>query len=184
MPTLSHEKEIIIDLAPGVKLELVLIPAGEFQMGSPDSDEDDGDDELRPQHRVRITRPFYLGKYLVTQEQWGAVMGSNGISKSPSSHGLEGDLRPASSSVCAICLALVLRGPLGDPGIGFVVCVLIYHASPAVVFDYPVINTTLKTMLECLIERAPVLFGDLGYCPLLPVSYLDYYLCEHRISVC
>jgi formylglycine-generating enzyme required for sulfatase activity len=26
---------------------------------------------------VRITKPFYLGKYLVTQEQWGAVMGNN-----------------------------------------------------------------------------------------------------------
>ena len=24
----------------------------------------------KPQHRVRITKPFYLGKYLVTQEQW------------------------------------------------------------------------------------------------------------------
>ena len=32
---------------------------------------------LRPIHKVRITKPFYLGKYLVTQEQWEAVMGSN-----------------------------------------------------------------------------------------------------------
>ena len=31
----------------------------------------------KPQHRVRITKPFYLGKYLVTQEQWEAAMGSN-----------------------------------------------------------------------------------------------------------
>ncbi|MGO8690431.1 MAG: formylglycine-generating enzyme family protein [Thermoguttaceae bacterium] len=59
----------------GVKLELVLIPAGEFLMGSPDSDNDAGNDE-KPQHRVRITKPFYLGKYLVTQEQWQAVMGN------------------------------------------------------------------------------------------------------------
>ncbi|MGO9115763.1 MAG: SUMF1/EgtB/PvdO family nonheme iron enzyme [Thermoguttaceae bacterium] len=29
----------------------------------------------QPQHRVRITKPFYLGKYPVTQEQWEAVMG-------------------------------------------------------------------------------------------------------------
>ena len=26
---------------------------------------------------MRITKPFYLGKYLVTQEQWEAVMGNN-----------------------------------------------------------------------------------------------------------
>jgi formylglycine-generating enzyme required for sulfatase activity len=55
---------------------MVLIPAGEFMMGSPDSDKGAGDDE-KPQHRVRITRPFYLGKYPVTQEQWQAVMESN-----------------------------------------------------------------------------------------------------------
>ena len=60
----------------GRKLEMVLIPAGEFMMGSPDSDKDAAADE-KPQHRVRITKPFYLGKYPVTQEQWKAVMGSN-----------------------------------------------------------------------------------------------------------
>ena len=65
-----------MDLGNGVKLEMVLIPAGEFLMGSPDSDKDAEPDE-KPQHRVRITRPFYLGKYLVTQEQWEAVMGNN-----------------------------------------------------------------------------------------------------------
>ena len=65
-----------MDLGSGVKLEMVLIPAGEFLMGSPDSDNDASSDE-KPQHRVRITKPFYLGKYLVTQEQWEAVMGNN-----------------------------------------------------------------------------------------------------------
>ncbi len=69
-------KELAIDLGGVVKLEMVLIPAGEFLMGSPDSDKDAQGWE-KPQHRVRITKPFYLGKYLVTQEQWGAVMGSN-----------------------------------------------------------------------------------------------------------
>ena len=43
-------------------IELVLIPAGEFQMGSYEG----VDDEL-PVHRVRITEPFYMGKYEVTQ---------------------------------------------------------------------------------------------------------------------
>jgi len=74
--TKSQPKELTVDLGKGIKLEMVLIPAGEFLMGSPDSDKSGRADE-RPQHRVRITRPFYLGKYLVTQEQWQAVMGNN-----------------------------------------------------------------------------------------------------------
>jgi formylglycine-generating enzyme required for sulfatase activity len=45
-------------------------------MGSPDSDRSASNDE-KPQHRVRITQPFYIGKYPVTQEQWTAVMGNN-----------------------------------------------------------------------------------------------------------
>ena len=53
-------------------MELVLIPAGEFQMGSNNRN---GDEE--PAHSVRISRPFYLSKYEVTQGQWQAVMGSN-----------------------------------------------------------------------------------------------------------
>jgi formylglycine-generating enzyme required for sulfatase activity len=75
-PTKLLDKEIAVDLGGGVKLEMVLIPAGDFLMGSPDSDKDAMGDE-RPQHRVRITKPFYLGKYEVTQEQWEEVMGSN-----------------------------------------------------------------------------------------------------------
>jgi formylglycine-generating enzyme required for sulfatase activity len=65
-----------VELSNGVKLEMVRIPAGEFMMGSPDSDKDAFSQE-KPQHQVRITKPFYLGKYLVTQEQWEAVMGNN-----------------------------------------------------------------------------------------------------------
>ena len=74
--TKEPPKELTVDLGKGVKLELVLIPAGEFLMGSPDTDKDAQPDE-KPQHRVRITKPFYLGKYLVTQEQWQSVMGNN-----------------------------------------------------------------------------------------------------------
>jgi formylglycine-generating enzyme required for sulfatase activity len=53
-------------------MQFVLIPAGEFQMGS-----NGGDVDERPVHRVRISEPFYLGKYEVTQAQWKAVMGTN-----------------------------------------------------------------------------------------------------------
>ncbi len=35
-----------------------------------------GDDE-KPVHKVTLTKPFYIGKYKVTQPQWEALMGSN-----------------------------------------------------------------------------------------------------------
>ncbi len=56
-------------------MEFVLIQAGEFMMGSTDSDQDAQADE-KPQHKVQITKPFYLGKYEVTQAEWKAVMGT------------------------------------------------------------------------------------------------------------
>jgi formylglycine-generating enzyme required for sulfatase activity len=59
-----------------VGMKLVLVPAGEFLMGSPDSDKAASADE-KPPHRVRITRPFYLGMYEVTQGQYRAVTGEN-----------------------------------------------------------------------------------------------------------
>jgi formylglycine-generating enzyme required for sulfatase activity len=59
-----------------IGMKLVLIPAGEFVMGSPDSDKDAQEDE-KPQHRVRITRPFYLGATEVTQGQYRAVTGQS-----------------------------------------------------------------------------------------------------------
>ncbi len=55
--TKSPPKELTVDLGKGIKLEMVLIPAGEFMMGSPDSDKDALPRE-KPQHRVRITKPF------------------------------------------------------------------------------------------------------------------------------
>jgi formylglycine-generating enzyme required for sulfatase activity len=64
-----------VDLSKGVKLEMVLIPAGKFMMGSPASEVGRKDNET--QHEVTLTKPFYMGKYEVTQEQWQAVMGNN-----------------------------------------------------------------------------------------------------------
>ena len=55
-------------------ITLVLIPAGDFVMGS--RFEPPGEDE-RPPHPVRITRPFYLGVYEVTQKQYETIMGKN-----------------------------------------------------------------------------------------------------------
>jgi formylglycine-generating enzyme required for sulfatase activity len=64
------------DLGNGLKMTFVLIPAGEFLMGSP-ADEADRHDDEGPVHRVRISRPFLMGKYEVTQAQWEKVMGKN-----------------------------------------------------------------------------------------------------------
>jgi formylglycine-generating enzyme required for sulfatase activity len=59
-----------------IGMEFVLIPAGTFIMGSPDSDPDAHDRE-KPPHQVTLSQDFYLGKYPVTQAQWEAVMGTN-----------------------------------------------------------------------------------------------------------
>jgi len=88
---MKDEKRLTINLGGGVKMEFVLIPAGEFVMGSPKAEREQALKEAKAQspqyshddirseieHRVRITKPFYLGKYEVTQAQWRAVMGDN-----------------------------------------------------------------------------------------------------------
>ena len=65
----------VIDLGKDVKLEMVLVPAGTFKMGSPANEKARSDDER--QHEVTLTNPYYMGKYEVTQEQWEALMGDN-----------------------------------------------------------------------------------------------------------
>lgn len=68
---------ISLNLPSGAKsLDMVLIPAGTFMMGSPDNEQDREENEV-PQHQVTITKPFYMGKYEVTQAQWEAVMNSD-----------------------------------------------------------------------------------------------------------
>lgn len=57
-------------------MPLVLIPAGEFVMGSPESEEGHAADET--QRRVRIARAFYLGQHEVTVGQFRAFVESTG----------------------------------------------------------------------------------------------------------
>lgn len=61
---------------PITGMEFVWIPAGSFMMGSPE-DEEDRDRNREEQHHVTIAQGFYLGKYLVTQKQWQAIMGNS-----------------------------------------------------------------------------------------------------------
>jgi formylglycine-generating enzyme required for sulfatase activity len=55
-----------------IGMDFVLIPAGTFLMGS-----NDGSNDEKPVHEVRLSKSFYLGKYEVTQGQWQAIMGTN-----------------------------------------------------------------------------------------------------------
>jgi formylglycine-generating enzyme required for sulfatase activity len=86
------EKQVTADLGGGVKIELVLIPAGEFMMGNTHTIEE----ELAlykkydrnaptswfegeyPVHPVRIAKPFYLGKHEVTVGQYRLFVRATG----------------------------------------------------------------------------------------------------------
>jgi formylglycine-generating enzyme required for sulfatase activity len=72
----KSESTKTIQLGNGVTMEFVLIPAGSFYMGSPDSEKDRNSSE-GPIRRVQITKSFYMGKLEVTQDQYMAVIGSN-----------------------------------------------------------------------------------------------------------
>ena len=78
------EKTITIDLPnlpdDAKALEMVLIPAGTFTMGSPE-DECGRSNREWPPHTVTISKPFYMGKYEFTQGQWEAVTEHNPFQK-------------------------------------------------------------------------------------------------------
>jgi formylglycine-generating enzyme len=87
-------KKLSVDLGGGVKMAMTLIPAGEFLMGSGESAEATaafftktyGEDLLtadvfkdeHPRHRVRITKPFYLGTCHVTRGQFRQFVKDSG----------------------------------------------------------------------------------------------------------
>jgi formylglycine-generating enzyme required for sulfatase activity len=57
-------------------MQLLLIPPGEFMMGTPPHAGPPGNTNEQ-YHRVRITRPFYLGVFAVTQAEYEKLMGGN-----------------------------------------------------------------------------------------------------------
>ncbi len=60
------------------QIEMLLVPPGTFDMGCSQGSISYGcTDEERPVHSVTLTKAFYLGRYEVTQAQWGAKIGSN-----------------------------------------------------------------------------------------------------------
>jgi formylglycine-generating enzyme required for sulfatase activity len=73
--------------------EMVVIPAGTFMMGSPDSEVGrliyEG-----PQHKVKIARPFAVSKYEITFDQWDACMKEGGCKDMPKDEGWGRGKRP------------------------------------------------------------------------------------------
>jgi formylglycine-generating enzyme required for sulfatase activity len=71
--------DLTLDLGNGISLKAVLIPAGTFMMGSvPNTSKDNAlhpQPNEMPQHQVTISKPFYMGIYPVTQEQFDAILG-------------------------------------------------------------------------------------------------------------
>lgn len=57
-------------------VETVLIPAGTFIMGSPETEPNRGDDEM--QHQVTISQSFYMGKYEITNKQFAEFLNDIG----------------------------------------------------------------------------------------------------------
>ncbi len=64
-------------LPGGVEMEMVYVEPGSFTMGSPESEAGREKDET--QHRVTLTKGFWIGKYPVTQRQWQALVRANGV---------------------------------------------------------------------------------------------------------
>lgn len=69
--TRTEQAKSLTENLNGVSLEMVLIPAGTFTMGSTKKDYNDHE---KPAHQVTVPA-FYIGKYEITQAQWKAVMG-------------------------------------------------------------------------------------------------------------
>ena len=87
--TLGIPRDLTLDLGNKVLMKLVLIPAGTFFMGSPDTEPNRNLDE-NPQHMVTISTPFYTAACQVTQEQYEQVMGRNPSSFKGATNPVEG----------------------------------------------------------------------------------------------
>lgn len=62
----SNRKEV--EIAPGVKINFVRIPAGEFVMGSYN-----GESDAYPTAKVKIDKPFWMGEMEVTNQQFNVI---------------------------------------------------------------------------------------------------------------
>jgi len=93
-PCCKQAQHFIDSLGGAVELEMVSIPGGKFTMGAPQEELESREDE-RPRHLVTV-KPFFMGKYPITQAQWRAIASlpkiKHDLDPDPSS--FKGDNRP------------------------------------------------------------------------------------------
>jgi formylglycine-generating enzyme required for sulfatase activity len=73
---LREDAKIPKEITNGKGMRFRLIPAGEFTMGAVTADARAGNDE-KPRHNVRISKPFYISAFEITQSQFESVTGNN-----------------------------------------------------------------------------------------------------------
>src|SRR5262245_9866271 len=74
----ANPPTLTLELGGGILWEGVLIPAGTFVMGSPPGEaRTEAESTLERQHKVTLTRPFYMGKYEITQTQYEQIVRAN-----------------------------------------------------------------------------------------------------------
>jgi sulfatase modifying factor 1 len=71
----AQQKDPPKNFTNSIGMKFVWIPPGNFMMGSPKDEKLRRDKET--QHKVTLTKGFYMGVYAVTGEEWQAVMGNN-----------------------------------------------------------------------------------------------------------
>ena len=64
--------------------EMVVVPPGSFTMGSQDGE---GEDDERPQHRVTVAQPFAVSRFAITFHEWDAAIADGGVQDLPSKDG-------------------------------------------------------------------------------------------------
>jgi RNA polymerase sigma factor (sigma-70 family) len=73
----KQKKDPPKDFTNSIGMKFVWIPAGTFMMGTPPGEDRGQIVHDETQHKVTLTRGFYMGVYPVTQEQWQEIMGNN-----------------------------------------------------------------------------------------------------------
>src|SRR5262245_65730416 len=76
--------------------EMVVLPAGSFIMGSPASEKERLDNE-EPRRRVIIARPFAVGRFKITFDEWDACVDAGGCWHRPDYAGWGRGRRPVIS---------------------------------------------------------------------------------------